>query len=68
MGCSLEDNLKPMVQWWKELGMDDSQVAKTIVKFPQLMSCSLEENLKPSVQWLKELGMDDVAHSSLAAA
>mmetsp|Transcript_71615 Transcript_71615/g.231774 ORF Transcript_71615/g.231774 Transcript_71615/m.231774 type:complete len:97 (+) Transcript_71615:3-293(+) len=40
--------------------MDDSQVAKTIGKSPQLMSYSLEENLKPKAQTLREYGFSDI--------
>jgi len=40
--------------------MDDSQVAKTIMKFPQLVSTvSLEENLKPKVNTLREHAFSD---------
>mmetsp|Transcript_2149 Transcript_2149/g.6334 ORF Transcript_2149/g.6334 Transcript_2149/m.6334 type:complete len:97 (-) Transcript_2149:92-382(-) len=54
LGYSVEANLKPKLQWLKDLGMSDSQVAKAIAMKPSLLGCSVEDNLKPKLQWLKD--------------
>ena len=39
------------------MGLSESQVAKLIVTFPQVLGYSLEANLKPTVDWVKGLGL-----------
>eukprot|EP00439_Symbiodinium_sp_Y106_P043570 s3089_g5.t1 len=50
-------NLKPTVEWIKGLGLSESQVAKVILKRPQVLGYSIEANLKPTVDWVKGLGL-----------
>ncbi|CAE7315404.1 MTERF4, partial [Symbiodinium sp. CCMP2456] len=57
LGCSIEANLKPKVQWIKGLGLSQSQVVKVIARFPALLGYSIEANLKPTVDWIKGLGL-----------
>ena len=57
LGYSIEENLKPTVEWIKGLGLSQAQVGKVIVTFPQLLGLSIEENLKPTVEWIKGLGL-----------
>ena len=57
LGYSLEENLKPTVQWLRDLGLSKAEVAKVIARFPQVLSCSIDENLKPTVRWLRDLGL-----------
>ena len=59
LGCSIEANLKPTVEWIKGLGLSQSQVAKMIATFPQVLGLSIEENLKPTVGWIKGLGLSE---------
>ena len=54
---SIEENLKPTVEWIKGLGLSQSQVAKVIATFPQVLGLSIEANLKPTVEWIKGLGL-----------
>ena len=54
---SIEENLKPTVEWIKGLGLSQSQVAKLIATFPGVLGYSTEANLKPKVEWIKGLGL-----------
>ena len=56
-GYSIEQNLKPKVQWLKHLGLNLTQITKMIVAFPPILGLSVEGNLKRKVQWLMELGL-----------
>ena len=56
---SIEDNLKPTVQWFRELGLTDAQIAKAVAGFPQLLGYSIEGNLKRKVSLLRQLFADD---------
>eukprot|EP00435_Cladocopium_sp_Y103_P034479 s143_g8.t3 len=49
LGCSIEKNLKPTVQWMLDLGLNKAQVSKVILVFPALLGYSLEKNMK--VKW-----------------
>ena len=57
-GQSIDNNLKPKLQWLSQLGLSKSQVAKTVATFPAILGCSIEQNLKPTVQWLLDLGLN----------
>ncbi|OLQ02654.1 6-methylsalicylic acid synthase [Symbiodinium microadriaticum] len=57
LGCSIEANLKPTVQWLHEVGLSEAHVSKAIARFPQLLGLSIEANLKPTVEWLHEVGL-----------
>ena len=52
--CDIDDKLKPMMQQLEAWGLDKSQVAKVLVRVPQVLGYSLEENLRPTVQWLRD--------------
>ncbi|CAE7271427.1 MTERF5 [Symbiodinium sp. CCMP2592] len=54
---SIDENLKPTVDWMKGLGLSQSQVAKVIATCPQVLGYSIEANLKPTVEWIKGLGL-----------
>ena len=54
---SIDEKLKPTVEWIKGLGLSQSQVAKVIATCPQVLSLSIEANLKPTVEWIKGLGL-----------
>ena len=62
---SIEQNLKPTVQWLLDLGLRKSQIAKAVATFPQVLSYSIKQNLQPSVQWFLDLGL---AKSQVAKA
>ena len=53
----MEQNLKPTVGWLLDLGVNKTQVAKTVPTFPAILGYSIEQNLKPTVQWLLDLGL-----------
>ncbi|CAE7746631.1 MTERF2, partial [Symbiodinium necroappetens] len=57
LGCSIEANLKPTVDWLHDLGLSKAQVSKAIAKYPRLLGYSIEANLKPTVEWLHEVGL-----------
>ncbi|CAE7234967.1 cysK, partial [Symbiodinium necroappetens] len=57
LGCSIEENLKPTVRWFRDLGLSKAEVAKVIARFPQVVGCCIEDNLKPTVQWLQASGL-----------
>ena len=57
LGLSMEQNLKPTVQWFLDLGLTKSQVAKAVATHPQILGLSMEQNLKPTVQWFLDLGL-----------
>ena len=54
---SIDNNLKPKLQWLSQLGLSKSQVAKAVAAFPKFLGCRIEQNLKPTVQWLLDLGL-----------
>ena len=58
-GLSIEDNLKPTVQWFRELGLTDAQVAKVASAFPRLLGYSIEGNMNRKVILLRQLFADD---------
>ena len=49
LGYSIEQNLKPTVQWMLDLGLNKAQVSKVISVFPPVLGYSLEKNMK--VKW-----------------
>ncbi|CAK9018878.1 Transcription termination factor MTERF5, partial [Durusdinium trenchii] len=57
VGQSIDNNLKPKLQWLSQLGLDKSQVAKAVAACPSILGYSIEQNLKPTVQWLLDLGL-----------
>ena len=57
LGLSIQQNLKPTVQWLLDLGLTKSQVAKAVAIHPQTLGLSIQQNLKPTVQWLLDLGL-----------
>ena len=56
-GQSIDNNLKPKLQWLSQLGLSKSQVAKAVAAFPKFLGCRIEQNLKPTVQWLLDMGL-----------
>ena len=59
LGLSIEDNLKPTVQWFRELGLTDAQVAKAVAGFPPLLAYNVERNMKRKVTLLLQLYADN---------
>ncbi|CAK9093214.1 Transcription termination factor MTERF5 [Durusdinium trenchii] len=57
-GQSIDNNLKPKLQWLSQLGLSKSQVAKAVAAFPKVLGYRIEQNLKPKVQWLLDLGLN----------
>ena len=47
LGYSIEQNLKPTVQWLLDLGLSKTQAAKAVATFPPILGLSIEENFKP---------------------
>jgi mTERF domain-containing protein len=58
LGFSIEQNLKPTVQWFVDLGMTETQVAKAVAAFPQILGYSVRTNLNSKLQWLLEVGLN----------
>ena len=58
LSCSIEDNLKPTVDWIKGLGLKQTQVAKVVARLPAVLGYSVEDNLQPKVDWIKGLGLN----------
>ena len=56
-GMSIDKQLRPVLRWFSDLGMEKVQVARAVSRRPQTLGLSLEQNLKPSVQWLLDLGL-----------
>ena len=56
-GMSIERTLQPKIKWFLDLGLPQTQVAKAMATYPQILGYSLEQNLKPTVQWLLGLGL-----------
>ena len=56
-GQSIDNNLKPKLQWLSQIGLSKSQVAKAVAVFPKLLGYRIEQNLKPTIQWLLDLGL-----------
>ena len=67
LGYSIEANLKPTVEWLRDLGLSQVQIAKVVARFPQVLGCSIEANLKPTVEWLRELGLSQVQIAKVVA-
>ncbi|CAE7547050.1 MTERF5, partial [Symbiodinium pilosum] len=65
LGCSIEENLKPTVQWLRDSGLKEAEVSKVISRLPQVLGYSIEENLKPTVQWLRDLGLQEAELSKV---
>ena len=57
LGLSIEENLKPTVQCFLDIGLSQAQVVKVIATHPQVLGYSIEENLKPTVQWFLDIGL-----------
>ena len=57
-GQSIDNNLKPKLQWLSQLGLSKSQVAKAVAACPKLLGYRIEQNLKLTVQWLLDLGLN----------
>ena len=64
LGLGIEQNLKPTVHWFLDLGLTKKDVAKLAATFPQILGLSMEQNLKPTVDWFLEF---DVMKHRLAA-
>ena len=47
------------MQWFRELGLTDAQVAKAVTGCPPLLGYSIEGNLKRKVNLLRKLFADD---------
>ena len=45
------------MQWLRELGLTEDDVARVIARFAAMLWLSIEENLKPTVQWLRDQGL-----------
>ena len=54
---SIQQSLKPKVQFLSDLGLRKSDVAKAVAAFPPILGYSIEQNLKPTVQWLLDVGL-----------
>ena len=57
-GQSIDNNLKPKLQWLSQLGLGKSQIAKAVIAFPAILRYRVQQNLKPTVRWLLELGLN----------
>lgn len=53
-----QTKLKPLIDYFLELGLSEGEVARVILRRPQLMTCTLER-LKRVAAFLKSLGMKD---------
>ena len=54
---SIEQTLKPALDFFLALGLSKSKAAKAAGRYPQILRCSIEQNLRPTVQWLLDLGL-----------
>ena len=54
---SIEQALKPTLDFLLELGLSKGQGARAVARHPQLLGLSIEQNLKSTVQWLLDLGL-----------
>ena len=57
LGFSIEEYLRPKVQWLEDLGLKQHQVVKTVSRFPALLSYSIERNLDLKLAWFLDLGL-----------
>jgi mTERF domain-containing protein len=60
LGLSIEQNLKPTVQYLLDLGLTEGQVAKVLATFPPILGLSIEQNLKLTFGWLQGFGVQKV--------
>jgi hypothetical protein len=63
LGLSIEDNLKPTIEYLVvECKMDPGNLGKVIAGYPAILNYSIEKNLKPTVEFLvHDLRMDKEA-------
>ena len=54
LGLSIKQNLQPTVQWFLDLGLTQSQVAKAVATFPHILGCNVEQNLSPKMLVLNQ--------------
>ena len=54
---SIEQTLKPALDFLLELGLSKDQAAKAVNRHPQILGYCVKKNLKPTVQWLLVLGL-----------
>ena len=47
VGCSIEQNLKPTVQWLFDVGLSQQQIAKAVATYPAMLSYSIQKNCMP---------------------
>ena len=58
LGYSLEDNIKPKVEYFvTELSLSKKDIGEIIKTHPQVLGYSLEDNIKPKVELLKRMGV-----------
>ena len=61
-GRSIQQSLKPKVQWLVGLGLKQDQVVRIISTFPAILGCSISKNLEPKKVLLQRvLGADGTA-------
>ena len=66
-GQSIDNNLKPKLQWLSQIGLSKSQVAKAVAACPKVLGYRIEQNLKPTVQWLLDLGLNKTQVAKVVA-
>ena len=64
---SIDNNLKPKLQWLSQLGLTKTQVAKAVATFPAILGYSIKQNLKPTVQWLLDMGLSKAQVAKVVA-
>ncbi|CAN0273600.1 unnamed protein product, partial [Ectocarpus fasciculatus] len=55
-GSSIENSLRPKLEWLGEggLGLEEADIAIVVRACPNVLSYSVEDNLEPKMQWLEE--------------
>ncbi|CAD7694876.1 unnamed protein product [Ostreobium quekettii] len=64
LGCSIDRELKPRVEWLAEtVGMHGACLATFIQQHPYLLAISIDDKLQPTVEWFASVGVqgNDIA-------
>ena len=54
---SSEMQLKPCLKYLYSLGLSETEITKTAVRYPKILGLSVEGKLKPAVRWLSNVGL-----------
>ena len=68
---NVDDDMRPVVDFLRAQGMQDSQIVRVLVEHPPILSYSVEDRLQPFFDYLQSVGISapgDVRPAACCAA